>query len=342
MKPKISIIIPCYNVQNYIEQCLDSIINQTYSNLEMICINDGSTDNTLDLLQKYERQDPRIKILNQQNKGLSESRNVGVDAAVGQYIMFVDSDDWIDESLITEVLTPDLEADLYCCSYNRVFRNKMLPRVLNLSGSCTAEHLQKRIVGLSGEELSDPSQADSIVTAWGKIYKTQIIKNNKIKFIDTKKIGTEDALFNIQYLNFAEKVYVKDKPLYFYRRSNVSSLTSNYKPRLFSQWKYLYNLIGQEISNKNIDFKEALNNRICLGVLNLSLNEMNNSSFVDRYKNIKLILRDEIYKDSFDHFRLNYLPLHWKMFYFLAKKKSTIGVYGMISFINIIQKFKNL
>lgn len=94
--PKISVIIPVYNVEDYIGQCLDSVINQTFENIEIICVNDGSTDNSLEILNRYAEYDKRIIIINQENKGLSNARNVGIKLAIGKYIYFLDSDDFID------------------------------------------------------------------------------------------------------------------------------------------------------------------------------------------------------------------------------------------------------
>ena len=93
---KISVIVPVYNVENYLSQCLKSIINQTYKNLEIICVNDGSTDKSLMILKEYEKKDKRIKVINQNNKGLAATKNVGMKIATGDYITFVDSDDYID------------------------------------------------------------------------------------------------------------------------------------------------------------------------------------------------------------------------------------------------------
>ena len=95
-KVMISVIVPVYNVENYLGKCLDSLINQTYKDIEIICINDGSTDNSLNILREYEQMDSRIIIIDQKNGGLSNARNIGLKEAAGEYIMFVDSDDWID------------------------------------------------------------------------------------------------------------------------------------------------------------------------------------------------------------------------------------------------------
>lgn len=340
--PKIAVIIACYNGSDYIRKCIDSIINQTYKNLEIICVNDGSTDDTLEILETYGAKDPRILIIDQKNKGLSETRNVGVQASTCDWLMFVDNDDWISHKLVEETYQKNQDVDLYCCSYNRVFKNKELPRTLNLSGKYTAEIIQKRLVGLTGRELSDPTQADSLVTAWGKIYRSELIKDFDIRFLDSKIIGTEDAFFNIQYLANCTNVFVVDKPLYFYRKYNETSLTSNYNKGLLDKWKNLYSLIETEVSAKDQSFQVALQNRISLGFLGVSLNEiLAKTTEYSKYKNIKGILRDPIYQKSFREFDIKEMPLQWRMFYGLAKIRSALGIYLLASLIQRIQKNKN-
>nr|MCR4662874.1 glycosyltransferase [Endomicrobiaceae bacterium] len=98
--PKVSVIVPVYNVEQYLRQCLDSIINQTFKDFECICVNDGSTDNSLTILQEYSKKDNRIKIINQKNSGSSVSRNNGIKQALGQYVSFVDADDWITDNYL--------------------------------------------------------------------------------------------------------------------------------------------------------------------------------------------------------------------------------------------------
>ena len=110
----LSVIIPVYNVEPYLEQCLDSVINQTYKNLEIICINDGSTDNSLKILEKYQKKDNRIKLINQKNKGLSEARNAGLDVAKGEYIAFVDSDDYLELNAYEEAMNVVLQEKISC------------------------------------------------------------------------------------------------------------------------------------------------------------------------------------------------------------------------------------
>ena len=270
---KLSIIIPCYNVENFVQNCTESILMQQGFDFEMIMINDGSKDNTQQVLENLAEKDFRIKVINQQNQGLSGARNTGIEKATGDYIMFVDADDTLEPEALKTIADFFQEEDLFCFSYNRVFGTEKHPRKFNIQGKFPARFIQRRIVGLIDAELSDPSQTDALVTAWGKIYKTEIIRKNQIQFTDTKEIGTEDALFNIQYLEHALTAQVLDMPLYNYVKINADSLTKLHKPNLFGQWKNLYAKISEIIMAKDAEFRKALNNRIALSIIGLALNE---------------------------------------------------------------------
>lgn len=334
----VSVIIPCYNVEKYISKSLESVLLQTYTHLEIICINDGSTDETLCFLKKIAAKDSRVLITDQNNGGLSAARNRGISEASGDFIMFLDADDWLERDAVQLALEIE-DADLLCFSYNRIFQNKSVPRTLNLNGKFTGTFIQRRIVGLLEEELRDPSQADSIVTAWGKLYRTEIITKNNVRFTDTKMIGTEDALFNIQYLEFAQKVKVIDIPLYNYRKINYDSLTKTYKPELFYQWKVMYSMVQEIIKCKTSDFGRALENRISLSIIGLGLNVViaPHSNLLKR-KNLKIILNDSLYIKAFKNLEMKFLPLHWKLFFLLAKYRNARG---LLLFLQIINKLIN-
>lgn len=336
---KFSIIIPCYNVEKFVQKCTSSILVQKGFDFEMIMINDGSKDNTLHVLENLAVKDNRIKIINQENKGLSGARNTGIENAKGDYIMFVDADDGLEPNAFELISKNFNQEDLFCFSYNRVFENKIVPRNLKINGVYEAAFVQRRMVGLIGDELRDPSQADGLVTAWGKIYKTEIIKKNEISFLDTKMIGTEDALFNIQYLEYADKVNVLNLPLYNYFKVNNSSLTNLYKPYLFQQWKTLYQKISEIILNKNIDFQKALSNRIALSIIGLGLNEtFSDLPFYAKIKKISVILHDPIYIKAYQNLEMKYFPLHWKLFFSLAKSKNATGIVILSRIMNFLIK----
>lgn len=336
---KLSIIIPCYNVEKFVQKCTESVLVQKGLDFEIILVNDGSKDNTLHILENLAQTDSRIKVINQENQGLSGARNTGIEKATGEYIMFVDADDWLESNAFDIISKNFNNEDLFCFSYNRVFDNKITPRDLKIEGSFDANFIQRRMVGLIGKELSDPSQADSLVTVWGKIYKSDFIKKNNIQFVETNIFGNEDAFFNIQYLEFASNSKVLNLPLYNYRKNNYLSYTNLYKPYLFQQWKTLYQKISEIISNKNIDFQKALSNRIALSIIGLGLNEtFSDLPFYAKIKKISVILHDPIYIKAYQNLDMKYFPLHWKLFFSLAKSKNATGIVILSRIMNFLIK----
>ena len=333
----LSIIIPCYNAEKFIQKCVESILVQKGFDFEVILVNDGATDKTLEILENLAQTDERIKVINQENKGLSGARNTGIQNANGELLMFIDADDWLEPNSFDVISKNFNNEDLFCFSYNRVFNYKITPRDLKIEGIFDVNFIQRRMVGLIGKELSDPSQADSLVTAWGKIYKTEIIKNHKIQFTDTKLIGTEDALFNIQYLENAEKVKILNLPLYNYLKITEDSLTKLYKPYLFQQWKTLYQKISEIITNKEEEFKVALGNRIALSLIGLGINETySNLPFSAKIKKIAIVLHDDLYIKAYQNLEMKYFPLHWKLFFYLAKNKFSFGIYFLSKIISYL------
>ncbi len=321
------------------QKCANSILVQKGFDFELILVNDGATDKTLEILENLAQTDERIKVINQENKGLSGARNSGIENAKGDYIMFVDADDWLEPNAFELISKNFNNEDLFCFSYNRVFDHKITPRDLKIEGSFDANFIQRRMVGLIGKELSDPSQADSLVTVWGKIYKSDFIKKNNIQFVETKIYGNEDALFNIQYLEFASNSKVLNLPLYNYRKNNYLSYTNLYKPYLFQQWKTLYQKISEIITNKEDEFKVALGNRIALSLIGLGINETySNLPFSAKIKKIAIVLHDDLYIKAYQNLEMKYFPLHWKLFFYLAKSKNALGVLSLSYIMNFLIK----
>lgn len=338
---KISIIIPCYNVEKYLHKCLDSVVNQTYRNLEIICVIDGSPDNSFAICEQFAKKDNRMVILEQDNQGLSGARNTGLSVSKGDYIMFLDADDWIEittcEKAVQRIENND--CDLVIWSYVREFRNSQKEKMILgnedlFFDSDGCKKLHRRILGLYEEELSNPEDADSLVTAWGKLYRASLIKN--IDFVDTKIIGTEDALFNCYALNNVETACYIAECLNHYRKDNDNSLTSNYKENLFTQWNYLYDLMQQCIddNNQEEDFNQALNNRIALSVIGLGLNELHNpKGKIQTIKRIKEIISSKRYREAYKALTLKFFPIHWKVFFLFAKMNFATGLYVLLVII---------
>ncbi|MBQ8227445.1 MAG: glycosyltransferase family 2 protein [Clostridia bacterium] len=339
----VSIVIPVYNVEKYLPQCLDSVMGQTYKNIEIICVNDGSPDGSEKIIADYMKKDGRIVLISQKNQGLSGARNTGLENAKGEYIVFLDSDDWIDHETV-EVALGEAEkenAQLVMWSYVREFPTVSVPKNvfekdrIAFEGDSLKNILHRRMAGLMGEELRDPSNADSAVTAWGKMYKTQCLED--CRFVDTKIIGTEDALFSLHALCYVEKAVFVNRHFNHYRKDNDTSLTRKYKPRLFSQWQELYSRMGEVIRNNNLPFEEALNNRIALSIIGLGLNELINPvSHKEKIRKLKGIITCERYKKAYSALQTKYFPIHWKLFFTLCKTGNATGVYVLLNCIDKI------
>ncbi|RDI45706.1 glycosyltransferase family 2 protein [Falsibacillus pallidus] len=352
MNPKVSIVVPIYNVDKYLVRCLDSLLNQTLKDIEIICVNDGSSDASLPILEKYEEIDKRINIINKVNGGVSSARNCGIDAARGEYIGFVDPDDWVDHDMYLSLYKTAIsdKADIVMCSYIREFSNHSKEKKFNFPEKSIFENqsvksnIMRKLIGPLNEEVANPELMDAWGTVWSKLFRADIIKSNEIRFTDLNVIGTnEDLLFNIQVINFAQTFVFLNKPYYHYWRANSGSVTTGFKPLLFDQWLNLYHLIEEFIKKNSLseEYYSALNNRMCLGTLGLGLNTIskeNKDSSFKKIKHLKHILKSEQLKNSFKQLDLKKFPLIWKVFYFSAKIRSATSLYFMLIAIEILRK----
>lgn len=343
-QPLISVIIPVYNVEQYLPQCLDSIINQTYPNLEIICVNDGTRDSSREILERYAEKDCRIIIIDQENQGLSGARNTGLQYTHGKYLMFVDSDDWIELETCEEAVraAEKHHADLVMWSYAREYDNESKVKYMFWDDETVFEQeevqsqLHRRLCGLLGEELRHPDYANALETAWGKLYLTERIVSNHVEFIDTKEIGTEDALFNLYALGYAERAVYLRKCFNHYRKTNQSSLTKTYNDKLFERWQRLFDYMELYIQDNHLpsDYGKALNNRIALSLLGLGLNIVGSDySIGEKIGLLNEVLSSNRYQQAYKNLDYSYFPIHWKAFYGCAKYRVTIGVYVLLNVI---------
>ena len=179
-KLKVSVIVPVYNAEKYLNRCIDSLTNQTLEDIEMIFVNDGSTDNSINILKSYKEQDKRIVIIDKANEGVSEARNQGISKAKGDYIFFVDSDDWIDlntlENMYETAIKDDI--DIVMCSYVREFKNHSKEKFIDLNDKIIykdLEQLHLSIIGPLDNQISKSENLDSVGTVWAKLYKSSLI-----------------------------------------------------------------------------------------------------------------------------------------------------------------------
>ena len=220
--PIVSVILPVYNVDKYLRECLDSILNQSFKDIEVICVDDGSQDNSLNILKEYADKDNRIVILQQLNQGAGVARNYGMSIARGKYLSFLDSDDFFNTKLFEEVV---LEADCKNADIVIYKFKQFNDRLGTLDKESSG--FKKNIFGSSTFSFRDAKNDFFSITnpaAWNKLFNRDFIERNQLMFQDNKR--TNDLFFTYAALVCAEKITLLDKDLVYYRvgmRSNSQS-----------------------------------------------------------------------------------------------------------------------
>ena len=220
MTEKITVIVPVYNVENYLNKCLDSLINQTYKNLEIIVINDGSTDNSGTICQEYAQKDNRIVYIEKENGGQSEARNMALDRMTGSYVTFVDSDDWVEldyvETLYKKIT--EYRADIAVGNYYS-FNEAEGMYYFHIFGDSYYEKIYDNVSIFENLYESQEMKSFALISVWGKLYKADLVKH--LRF-DIGKLG-EDGYLNQKIYLLAEKTIYLNKGLYAYRQREGSS-----------------------------------------------------------------------------------------------------------------------
>ena len=213
MSHLISVIIPAYNVENYIERCINSVLNQTYFDLEIIVINDGSTDGTKKILNAFQNRDNRLKIIHKENTGVSDTRNVGLQVAKGNFIGFIDSDDEVKTDMYSILLSNLItnQADISHCGFEYVTPSKT--KIFNETNITVTQSREEALTSLLKGHLFEPSSCT-------KLYRKTILVN---VFFDQSIKFNEDLLFNIKAFKNAKKIVFQDISLYRYILNSASA-----------------------------------------------------------------------------------------------------------------------
>ena len=215
--PAVSVLVPCYNVEKYIRQCLDSVVGQTLTDMEIICLNDGSTDGTLAILQEYTAKDSRVRIIDKPNSGYGDSMNKGLEAATGEYIGIVESDDWAEADMFESLyaLAKRHDCDMVKSAYNFYWSTPKEKRTFCAVPSEFADRL------LLNEEHTDFSRiAPSI---WSGIYRREMLEQYGIRFLNTPGASYQDTGFHAKTWMASRSIWVTSKAYLQYRQDNMNS-----------------------------------------------------------------------------------------------------------------------
>ena len=343
MQPLISIVMPAYNVETYIPRSIESVLNQTYKEFELIIVDDGSPDRSGNIAEEYARRDAKICVIHQANGGLSDARNTGMKVARGKYILFVDSDDYIDESLLENVVhvAEKEAADVTIFGYF-IDRISVGKKKLERQDICANYGIYK-YEDLKNIQI-DSKLLQMVGYAWNKLYNMQFLRKNKCTF--TKGLSVvEDIVFNLSVLSKLNKLIILDKPLYHYihreRKTLINMFHKNAfilhkkgivsRKKIFEAWG-----INQNTINEFIALGHIIGIRYCCANMFYYKNELTPT---ERLNYIKLMLDDEFTQEIINNFRCkNTIDLIMKftvkykmnsmlfMLYMFNARKNRIGI----------------
>ena len=310
--PLVSIIVPVYNNEKYIERCLNSILNQTYTNIQIIVINDGSTDNSYKICKKYAEQDNRIFLISQKNSGVSSARNTGLKEAKGEVLSFIDSDDWVHERFIEDNLKIMIEknADMICFNLQEIYSDNIID-VCQFKENMTTEDIQK---GLILDELS--------CYMWNKIYKKSLWKNKQFP------VGMifEDFFIMASLVLDSNKIAVNESIYYYYDKSNDKSYTNrynlNFKYDFFKGFKERVKLLYKK---QDFLYKECIKR-----MLKNALRAYNDNIYVHNLNIRQVQELDQCFREYYDY--KNLLDFKYRIFLWVYFHCNLINKYKGLEF----------
>ena len=287
---KISIIVPIYNCNDYLDKCIYSLIHQTYQNIEIILIDDGSTDNSLEKCLEYQKNVNRIMVITKENGGVSSARNEGIKKSTGKYIMFVDSDDYLDLNVVSDLKT-NLEKDtLIKVNHNVIYNNKIQINQIDKLDYSKESYIKEILNGNIGGDC------------WGYLF-----EKNKIELFDEKTSYMEDTIFLINYLKKVKKIRIIDKSKYNYLFNEKSITKGN--TRIIANiidFNYSLNKIKANCKIKDIDYL-IINKKLKL--IESELAKINNIKEIFENKELIAILKKLQQKQEISIFYKVYLKI---------------------------------
>ncbi len=317
--PILSVVVPIYKVERYLPKCLDSILAQTLKGIEIICVDDGSPDCSGEIAESYARKHDNVKVIHQMNSGLGPARNTGIDNATGDYIAFVDSDDWLEPDMYELMYKEAIEtgADIvvggHCdSSENMILCTKKHP----LAGTIARDKSQIESIRLRlyGHAEDDDSTESFPMAVWASIYRRSLIENNHLRF---NAILSEDTIFNLRAYAKSCAIAFTDIVGYRYRKEGQASITSSLSPDLISRYVQFVDELCA-IAKKEDAFEEVRARvartatdciRLCAGIIARS-----NMSFKEKRSWLNELMNSPLQLEYASTLPMESLPLQQRLF----------------------------
>lgn len=335
---KVSIIVPVYNVERYIDRCMQSLLKQTLKDIEIILVDDGSPDHCPEICDKYAKSDGRIMVIHKQNAGLGYARNSGLEVATSEYIAFLDSDDYVDvnmyKTLFDEITTQDADA-VFCGTRKETAEGHYIDQIettnpIVMQGQGVVNFYLNMIASPPNEKKERLYE----MSVWRSLYRKSIIYEYNLTFPSEREWASEDLPFNIQYLSKCNKVILLPDILHTYC-INPTSLTKTYHKEKFQRFVNLYYWMVNE--TRIVDPKKYHSTRFLIGYTRAHLKSLISSGLSRKEKIIILreICSNNVWNDV--NYDLSKLPFHAAICQRLLVRKKIGLLYLFIWFFNILR-----
>ncbi|HII4441208.1 TPA: glycosyltransferase family 2 protein [Clostridium perfringens] len=332
IRPKVSVVVPIYNVEKYLHRCVNSLIRQTLKDIEIILVNDGSPDNCPKICDEYKNKDIRVKVIHKKNAGLGLARNSGLDEAKGKYVVFVDSDDFIEESALEEMynIAEKHQADMCMAGYykyntqtNTINKIELFENQKIFKGDQIKEVVYK-IIGSAPESISDEDYGMSV---WKNLYSLEFLKKNNIRFYSEREYVSEDVIFHLCAVPKMRKIVTINESYYYYCDNSDTSLTSTFRDSKFEQYKTLYlkelELLSVFDSEDNGRVYAA---RMFLGNVRNHMKQLSSSNYSlkNKLKRTKQICNDSLLNEILSWYPYHKNPKQQRIYSNILRKKMSI------------------
>lgn len=325
MNDTVSVIVAVYNIRKYLNRCIRSIVSQSYKNLDIILVDDGSTDGSSKICDEWARKDKRISVIHKKNGGLSDARNEGLKKAKGKYICFIDGDDYIEQELIdlTYNSVLDNNADIviysnYSVNNKGKIRKQLVSNRKLYSGTEIMNILFKKCIGTLPKNKSDYEIGFS---PWGRLYRRKLLVNNGIFFKSERTLIYEDLMFLLDLMPVVKRAVILNRPLYDYCE-NMDSLTRKADSTRYSRLKKQYFYLKNDSDYNKEIFTDPETNlrfkRTVLGYIRNAISRLDNKSY---YSSLKEICNDELSREILKNYPIKELPIKQRLFAYSLKYK---------------------
>ena len=343
-KVRVSVIIPVYNVEKYLDACIESVCNQEMRDIEIIVVDDGSTDGSAAICKEWADRDTRIRLLYQRNQGVSLARNNGIKAAMGDWIAFVDSDDWLSpvylSTLYQTAVRDDVDVSICGLFYDypdREIRSGHFPNDMLFRSRDDIRQIQLQILAKNMSRIAGNS-GDRIGAPWCKLYRTSFVRDNELSFIPNLR-RSQDVLFTLYALEKAKRISYINQPLYHYRIIEGSVCNKFSSGILTNVNAYLAEMaiFLKHYHTNDRQFEDAFNTKVCTSVYKCMFlyffNEQYPYSVREMKKELYAYLGQEVFRKALSGVRYRNLDATEKAFVFCLK-------HGMLSALRLLVKIR--